>query len=197
MSTDLLDNLDQAFRFAELVVAPIDEKQRSGPTPCPDFDVTALVGHLVSGTRWYADIPELGVADPSKLDHPDLTEQDLSAAFREQADRARTSWTPARLSQEYNTPYGSMTGVEMTEFMVMELVAHGIDLAMATGQAARPDQDLLGVAFGITTGMGDNLRVPKMMGPEVPVAPDAPLLDRFLGLIGRDPAWSPSPADQS
>lgn len=191
MSTDLLDNLDQAFRFAELVVDAIDEERRSDPTPCPDFDVTALVGHLVSGTRWYADIPELGVADPSKLADPDLTGRDLSAVFREQAGRARASWTPDRLSQEYTTPYGSMSGVEMTEFMVMELVAHGIDLAVAAGQSTRPDQELLGIAFGITTGMGDNLRVPKMMGPEVPVAPDSPLLDRFLGLIGRDPAWSP------
>lgn len=30
---------------------------------------------------------------------------------------------------------------------------------------------------------------PGLFGPPVPVADDAPLLDRLLGLTGRDPAW--------
>ena len=32
-------------------------------------------------------------------------------------------------------------------------------------------------------------RTPGLFGPPVPVPKDAPLLDRLLGLTGRDPAW--------
>jgi hypothetical protein len=31
----------------------------------------------------------------------------------------------------------------------------------------------------------------EVFGPEVTVPADAPLQDRLLGLIGRDPAWAP------
>lgn len=75
-----------------------------------------------------------------------------------------------------------------------ELVIHGWDLARATGRAydcgertlevvreflaqfAGPDQEeLRGEAYGAPVGVSDA----------------APLLDRVVGLSGRDPAWSP------
>lgn len=191
MSENLLATLDQALTFAERVVDDIAAEQRNGPTPCPEFNVTALVSHLVSGTRWYADIPEKGMADPSTLTDIDLSDKDLAAVFRTEAGRARAAWTEADLGAEFPTPFQPWSGAQMAEFMIMELAGHGLDLALATEQPLRPDDELMATTFRLTAAMGDNLRVPKMMGPAVPVPADAPLVDRFLGLIGRDPNWSP------
>ena len=41
-----------------------------------------------------------------------------------------------------------------------------------------------------TEALGDNLRTSGVCGPEVPVADDAPLADRLLGRLGRDPGSS-------
>jgi uncharacterized protein (TIGR03086 family) len=192
MSNDLLSYLDRALRFAEQAVATVTDDLREGATPCPDFTVTQLVSHLASCTRWYARIPADGVSDPAALSDDDLTGRDLTATLREVADLARAAWRPEGLSRVFPAPFGDITGTEMTGYMVMELLGHGLDIVLATGTDLRPDEDLLSVAAKVAQGMGDALRRPGMMGPEVLVSAGAPPEDRFLGLIGRDPAWTPA-----
>ena len=41
--------------------------------------------------------------------------------------------------------------------------------------------------------MEEALRSSGHYGPAVPVAADAPVVDRLVGFIGRDPAWRPGP----
>lgn len=80
-----------------------------------------------------------------------------------------------------------------------EIVVHGWDLARAAGLpsgvddaafravhaflAPPPDADDAAPADGGPEGL---------FGPPVPVPDDAPLIDRIIGLAGRDPAWSPA-----
>ena len=71
-----------------------------------------------------------------------------------------------------------------------ELVIHGWDLARATGQP--PGYD--GPGLDAVHGMVQQFRssgIEGLFGPPVPVPDDAPLLDRILGLAGRDPGWEP------
>jgi uncharacterized protein (TIGR03086 family) len=74
-----------------------------------------------------------------------------------------------------------------------ELVVHAWDLARATGQRFEADDrdlaDLEGLAHQLRAGNDGEL--PGLYGPVVATADEAPLLDRVLGLTGRDPAWSP------
>ena len=71
-----------------------------------------------------------------------------------------------------------------------ELILHGWDLARATGQSAGHD----GPELKAVHGMVQQFRasgIEGLFGPVVDVPDDAPLLDRILGLSGRDPAWQP------
>lgn len=80
-----------------------------------------------------------------------------------------------------------------------DLVLHGWDLARATDQDGTMDPADVERLWATTTAIPDELmakfRTPGAFGPgievfgaEVKVAEDAPLQDRLLGLIGRDPA---------
>jgi uncharacterized protein (TIGR03086 family) len=75
-----------------------------------------------------------------------------------------------------------------------EVVLHGWDLARATGQAFDVEPRLLDVVHGFVQQAASpefESQRDGLFGPVVPVPDDAPLLDRVLGLSGRDPGWSP------
>jgi uncharacterized protein (TIGR03086 family) len=75
-----------------------------------------------------------------------------------------------------------------------ELVVHGWDVARATGQAYECDPQSLEAVQGFVAQFSEpGLEAERagLFGPVVDVPDDAPLLDRVIGLTGRDPAWSP------
>ena len=72
-----------------------------------------------------------------------------------------------------------------------ELVIHGWDLARATGQAYKVD-DASAQASAEFLSLASASAEPGQrgpFGPAVEIPPDAPVLDRAVGLSGRDPNW--------
>ncbi|MFE3262134.1 hypothetical protein ACFXPS_37870 [Nocardia sp. NPDC059091] len=78
---------------------------------------------------------------------------------------------------------------QMAIFALDELVIHGWDLARAVGQPYAPAESDLAVLLGF---LRDTPRagVPGLFGPVVDIPAEAPLVDRVVGLTGRDPAWT-------
>jgi uncharacterized protein (TIGR03086 family) len=85
-----------------------------------------------------------------------------------------------------------MPAPAMAAVALDELVVHGWDLAVATGQPYEvSDEDAEAcMTFAGSIGEAPEERA-GLYGPRVPVPGDASALDRLLGLTGRDPAWRP------
>ncbi|MBB4904541.1 TIGR03086 family metal-binding protein [Actinophytocola algeriensis] len=164
------------------VVRAIEPGQLTNPTPCAEFDVRELVHHLL---YWGPSLEAAGRkenASPSDVDSTDWR-GDLLA----QLTRTVQAWAPTS-AWEGTTSMGPAQVVG--EMIVGELVVHAWDLARATGQRLDLPDDLLAYTYdGIAAGAGQG-REMGLYGPEVPVRADAPLLDRVLGMTGRDPAWA-------
>ena len=126
---------------------------------------------------------------------------DPAGAFRAaRADVEAVLDDPGLATTECDTPAGPMTVEEQMDQVVSDdLVVHGWDLARATGQDDTIDPDDVARLWSITTAIPaevmERYRTPgafgpgiEVYGPEVQVAADAPLADRLLGLLGRDPS---------
>jgi uncharacterized protein (TIGR03086 family) len=74
-------------------------------------------------------------------------------------------------------------------FALDEIVVHGWELAVATGQDYPADAAAVRACAEFLAGVP---RAAELFGPVVEVPADAPALDRLVGLTGRDPAWRPA-----
>ena len=72
-----------------------------------------------------------------------------------------------------------------------EVIVHGWDIAVGSRQRFSCEPPLVEAAYGFVQSVvaRNPQGTPGLFGPPVPVPDDAPLLDRLLGLTGRDPAW--------
>jgi uncharacterized protein (TIGR03086 family) len=183
----MLTLLDRCLDYADRVIAGIPDDRRTAPTPCADYDVEHLTAHLVKGTQWTADLPGGGTTDPLADPEPDLRGVALAEAFRAAAADTRAKWTGADLGRTFVMPFAEITGEGLIQYLIVELLGHGWDLAVATGQPADAGDDLAEAGLRVARDLGEVLRSPGMMGPMVSVPAGAPAMDRFAAYLGRNP----------
>ena len=168
----------------EAKVAAVKPDQWANQSPCEEWDARDVVRHIVM---------MLGVMlrplDRGLSPAPSVDEDPLAAYVAARADVAAVLDDPALAGVEFEAPYAGRMTVEqhIDQVVSADLVLHGWDLARATGQDETIEPDELARAWPGAQHIPDELRVPGVFGPEVKVPEDAPLQDRLLGLLGRDP----------
>jgi len=194
--TTVVDLGPAARRMAELVVNVPDEAF-GAPTPCPGYTVGDLVEHVGTmavafGAAATKETEGIGdrrpTGDASQLPHDwrERIPQFLTALA--EAWRDPLAWTGHTRVGGADLP-GEIAGVIALD----ELVLHGWDLARASGQDFDVDPASLHVVHGFLGGLADPEQAGMRAGlfaPVVEVGPDEPMLDRVVGLAGRDPHWS-------
>jgi uncharacterized protein (TIGR03086 family) len=183
-----------AAAFRDLVhgVAP---GQWSGPTPDHAWNVRALVRHVVEEHRWVPPLVAGRRVDEVDPGAGDLPDEDPVAAHDAAASAAQTAVEePGALGRTVHLSFGDVDGRFYVLQRTADLVVHGWDLAVATGQPLAVDLELVQAAWDVTApAITPQVRAAGIFGAEVAVRDDAGLLDRLLGLTGRDPAWRPPP----
>ncbi|MFD3543401.1 TIGR03086 family metal-binding protein [Streptomyces sp. NPDC058662] len=187
----------QARIVAELAAA-VPQARLADPTPCPAYTVGGLLAHLAGLAAAFRDAArkDLGPTTDSAPDPaaapalPEHWRQELPRLLDELAEAWRdpAAWTGATRAGGVDLP-GDVAGAVAVD----ELVLHGWDLARATGCPYTPDRAALRASHAfLLASVGDESRA-EIFGPVIPVPDDAPLLDRAVGLAGRDPNWTPPP----
>ncbi|MFG2291812.1 TIGR03086 family metal-binding protein [Streptomyces sp. NPDC048603] len=195
--TTALDLGPQA-RIVARLVAGVPDGRLAGPTPCPAYTVGVLLVHLADLAVAFRDAARKDLG-PTTDTAPDPKRSSLPAAWREELPRVLAelgeawndpaAWTGMTRAGGVDLP-GDVAGAVATD----ELVVHGWDLARATGQEYAPDRAALQASHAFLLASVDDEGRGDIFGPVVPVPDDAPLLDRAVGLSGRDPGWTPPPS---
>ncbi|QII08525.1 TIGR03086 family protein [Rhodococcoides fascians A25f] len=166
------------------LLAGVRADQLDLPTPCDEFDVRTLAGHLVATVARLIAIAELGRPDSVSPFSPDHD----AASFDTLVEQARAAWADdAALDAPVVVPWGEVPGRSAVWGYARELLVHGWDLAVATGQPAHADPALVDpVAVELRALLPAESRVPGVpFGPIVEPRSEAGPLERLANFAGR------------
>jgi uncharacterized protein (TIGR03086 family) len=189
-------NLHAEMRAAAAAASRTVDGVRPGqfldPTPDTEWDVRTLLNHLILWTAYSLERRANGESVAPELMEKDFAaEQDFASGYRAQLDRALAAWAdPAVWDRELNVMGSATPASDVAALMVAEMVLHGWDLAAATGQPYAVGDDAAAAALAAVEANAELFRQYKGFGSQVPVPADATVLDRTLGLSGRDPHWT-------
>ncbi len=180
--------LDQAGAL----ITTTDPADADRPTPCDEFDVATLIGHLLAIPTRIAVIADGGDAwdVPSVVD---VAPADWAATWTEVRGRLDGALAPSDvLTRQFRAPFGTVPAPVALGMYVTEFLIHGWDLARATG---REDQVDRGLADRIASEALPRIRqaIPAdgrdqlPFGPVVDIDASAGPFDQLLGWYGRDP----------
>ena len=176
-------------RFGE-IVATVGDDQWGQPTPCTEWDVRALVNHLVSENAWIPPmlagktISEVG----DSLDG-DLLGGDPKAAWQQSAEAAQAAvGEDGALDRTVHISRGDVPGGEYVFEVLADLAVHGWDLARAIGAPEAIDPDLLEPVYPYYEPLVGLLELSGAFGPMVEAPPDADRQTTLLAMLGRK-AW--------
>src|SRR5215472_12799880 len=111
---DLFTAFDHAVASTAEIVKAAPADQLDAPTPCAEWDVRALLNHVI-GTLWLAEglfgdrAPRYAMA-PGSLPPADLARDDPAAAYAEAAAAALAAAAGDALTRVHDTPLGEMPG---------------------------------------------------------------------------------------
>ena len=158
----------------------------SAPAPVDGWTARDVVGHLVG---WFPGFLAGGGVD---LPAGPAVDDDPLAAWQYHSDAVQ-GLLEQRGDETVTHPRAGTHRLAdaVDQFYTADVFMHSWDLARAGGQEAGLDEDFAAQLLEGMRPIEQLLRDSGQYGPAVPVPDDAPVVDRLMGFVGRDPAWNP------
>ena len=204
LSIDTRPHLLTAIDLAAPVIEQADRHSQTAPTPCPDFDVAALLAHL------HAVLIRINAVPCGKVrEVPDqITSDDYALAWGAAAAMTRELWSAHDPDDQTLVPWRALTIREAAGMYAAEVVCHAWDLAVATGQDFDVPADLAGVCIAayrheippeqrahifnaVRDSLPDGLTLDQdPFAAALPIAEDAFPVEQVVAMSGRNPRWT-------
>jgi len=174
-------------------VRAVDDEQLGRATPCGEWDVRALVNHVVGEDRWTPPLIEgMTIEQVGDRFDGDLLGADPRGAAESAGKEAVAAFTAPGAGQRIvHLSFGDTPAEEYAWQLTTDHLVHGWDLAAATGQNRELDPELVAAVAGWFADRAELYRGAGAVGPRPDVPAETPA-ERLLVDFGRDPAWRPA-----
>jgi len=187
-----MDNLaelhDEALEATGRIVSGVAVDKWGAATPCADWNVRELVNHLVAGNWWAAELAAgATIADVGDKLDGDVLGIDPVGSYNESARAASAVFhRPGAMVAPCAVSYGPVPGSIYAGHRFLDVLVHGWDLAIASGQDPTLDSTLVQGCLEVVEPQAELLRESGMFRADVAAQPGASSQTRLLALLGRE-----------
>ncbi|MEM9132406.1 MAG: TIGR03086 family metal-binding protein [Actinomycetota bacterium] len=186
-----IETLDTMLQTMAGQLAALDPADGSRPTPCAEMTVEDLGEHLATWIQVFAGAANDTTIDFDPTDH--RVGEDRAAVFAKAAAHTVDGLRRNGVDRMMTMTADPLPGELVINMLLMEYVGHGWDLARATATPVPYDEAQAEAALAAAQAIiQPEYRGPELFDTEVDPGPAASAMDRFVGFIGRDPAWAPA-----
>lgn len=188
---DALTAYEQTLVWTGQRVAGVRADNLGAATPCRDWNVRALVAHIVAGIWYFKAVASNERVEELMRGLSDLVGDDPFASYDRAARAGLEAWrAPDVLDRTYTMPLGEQPGRQALAIHQADLLIHGWDVAEATHQDATMPPEL--ATFALSTEQ--SFIRPAMRGPGRAYADARPSggtddQERLLAFTGRASDW--------
>lgn len=175
---DPLTQLDQLAPHLGGVVAGLTADDLDSPTPA-GMDVRGVLEHMIGGATAFA--AAFRGEEPGA---PDMSEP-IGGLADALGDLFAAVSAPGALDQTIQAPFGAVPGETFARFIVLDGLVHGYDMAVATGQAYDPPDELVAEVEAFARQAVDPLRDGQTFKAATEPAADATPIQRLAAYTGR------------
>ena len=161
-----------ALAWAQRLVSRVRTDQFDSPTPCADFDVRRLIGHLMATVQRARAIAQGADVNAQPRVITDVPDDGWPRALAEMTESMLGAWADdGLLDRAFVAPWGPTTGRMAVWAYLNEALVHGWDLAVATGQDGEADPRLVEAVLTIV----EEFLPAQPRGGAIPFAPVVPI----------------------
>jgi len=180
--TDELHSAEDTLGVLQRVLHTVADDDLSRQTPCAEFDVSQLTGHLLNSITALGGM--VGAEFPER-DEGDSVERQVIAAARPALD----AWHRHGLDGSVPFGEGEMPAKSACAVLSIEFLVHAWDYATAIGHQVDAPEPLSEYVLGLARQIiRPELRGSAGFDDPVDVPADAGALKQLVAFTGRDPA---------
>ncbi len=180
-----LRNFIEAVNTFDAVCQKVPPEAWDNDSPCEGWTARDVLAHQCAVLDALAQIARTGEwARPGKSEPPgdplarwEQTKEGVLTALRQ----------PGVLDREDKYWFGRMDMATFVSYVQWDPLTHAWDIGTATGVEPNLSPELCEISYELVSGMAEMARKTGRIGPPVEIPDDASIVDRYLGLVGRQP----------
>lgn len=184
---DVKELFNKCLDHADHCLKHVTEAKFDNPTPCTEWNLQALLNHLVYEVLWVPDlltgktVSEVG----SKYDG-DVLGADFKAAWAKASKAARQAVEELKdLDQVVHLSYADVPAASYIKEIAGDVLIHTWDVDQSIKCSLILDEDVMQMIYDTTLPRKDEFAASGLFGSPVAVPDDARLQTRLLAIFGR------------